>query len=139
MCIIVKNKNLSKLKSTGIFEFFFVLAMKQLYLCVSCEKKIIVPVQLCVLSTGLVQISPTASTICTSFPQLFPTTPQGEDCNGRVSPDTDCDPCRKPDHCKPDPCRPEPGCRPDNRHRHDFRCGIDTSIEREDSKDEVEE
>ncbi|MCG8483020.1 MAG: hypothetical protein MJA31_06895, partial [Clostridia bacterium] len=41
-------------------------------LCVTCEKKIVVPVQLCVLSTGFVQLSPQMSPICSSFPQLFP-------------------------------------------------------------------
>jgi hypothetical protein len=41
-------------------------------LCITCEKKIVVPVQLCVLSTGYVQIAPQVSAICTSFPQLFP-------------------------------------------------------------------
>ncbi len=41
-------------------------------LCITCEKKVIVPVQLCVLSTGFVQVSPQVSAICTSFPQLFP-------------------------------------------------------------------
>lgn len=41
-------------------------------LCVTCEKKVVVPVQLCVLSTGFVQLSPQASAICSTFPQLFP-------------------------------------------------------------------
>jgi len=41
-------------------------------ICITCEKKIIVPVQLCVLSTGFVQLSPQNSAICSSFPQLFP-------------------------------------------------------------------
>jgi hypothetical protein len=41
-------------------------------LCVSCEKKIIVPVQLCVLSTGFPELSPVVSPICTTFPTLFP-------------------------------------------------------------------
>lgn len=41
-------------------------------ICISCEKKIVVPVQLCVLSTGFVQISPEVSPICTTFPTLFP-------------------------------------------------------------------
>lgn len=41
-------------------------------LCITCEKKILVPVQLCVLSTGFVQLSPQASAICTTFPSLFP-------------------------------------------------------------------
>ncbi len=41
-------------------------------LCVSCEKKIIVPVQLCVLSTGFPQLQPEVATLCPEFPQLFP-------------------------------------------------------------------
>jgi len=41
-------------------------------LCITCEKKIVVPVQICVLSTGFVQLSPQASAICGTFPSLFP-------------------------------------------------------------------
>lgn len=42
-------------------------------LCISCEKKIIVPVQLCVLSTGFPQLSPEESSICDGkYPSLFP-------------------------------------------------------------------
>jgi hypothetical protein len=41
-------------------------------LCITCEKKIIVPVQLCVLSTGFPVLSPDTAQICDSFPQLFP-------------------------------------------------------------------
>ncbi len=41
-------------------------------LCIACEKKIVVPVQLCVLSTGFVQLTPEQSNICTTFPRLFP-------------------------------------------------------------------
>ncbi len=41
-------------------------------LCITCEKKIIVPVQLCVLSTGFPELSPVVSPICTTFPTLFP-------------------------------------------------------------------
>ncbi|WP_199873070.1 hypothetical protein [Inediibacterium massiliense] len=41
-------------------------------LCVTCEKKIIVPVQLCVLSTGFPVLEADTSPICTTFPQLFP-------------------------------------------------------------------
>ncbi|MTI65392.1 MAG: hypothetical protein FH753_02200 [Firmicutes bacterium] len=41
-------------------------------LCVACEKKIIVPVQLCVLSTGFPKLSAEVSPICTTFPTLFP-------------------------------------------------------------------
>ncbi|MGO1468967.1 MAG: hypothetical protein ACTHW2_03000 [Tissierella sp.] len=41
-------------------------------LCITCEKKIIVPTQLCVLSTGFPELSPDTSPICTTFPNLFP-------------------------------------------------------------------
>jgi hypothetical protein len=41
-------------------------------LCITCEKKIVVPVQLCVLSTGFTEISPEQANICPSFPRLFP-------------------------------------------------------------------
>lgn len=41
-------------------------------LCITCEKKIVVPVQLCVLSTGFTQISPDSGQLCTTFPRLFP-------------------------------------------------------------------
>jgi hypothetical protein len=41
-------------------------------LCITCEKKIILPVQLCVLSTGFPELSPEVSPICTTFPTLFP-------------------------------------------------------------------
>jgi len=41
-------------------------------LCISCEKKIVVPVQLCVLSTGFTQLSPEQGQLCTTFPRLFP-------------------------------------------------------------------
>ena len=41
-------------------------------LCISCEKKIVVPVQLCVLSTGFTQISPEQTSLCQTFPRLFP-------------------------------------------------------------------
>lgn len=53
-------------------ESGFVKANLIIALCVTCEKKIVVPVQLCVLSTGFVQLSPQMSPICSSFPQLFP-------------------------------------------------------------------
>ena len=41
-------------------------------LCITCEKKVIVPVQLCVLSTGFPVLSPVVSPICNTFPTLFP-------------------------------------------------------------------
>lgn len=41
-------------------------------ICVTCEKKIIVPVQICVLSTGYATPGVQHNTICSSFPTLFP-------------------------------------------------------------------
>ena len=41
-------------------------------ICITCEKKIVVPVQLCVLSTGFPELSPEISPICHTFPTLFP-------------------------------------------------------------------
>ena len=86
-------------------------------LCVTCEKKIIVPVQLCVLSTGFTQIQPQQNPVCTTFPTLFPQQIKVSDtianC-GSVSGERDCncgcsDPCndRCNDNCcdKCDPCK----------------------------------
>ena len=53
--------------ATGAVKLNLIIA-----LCVTCEKKIIVPVQLCVLSTGFPVLSPIADQLCPSFPQLFP-------------------------------------------------------------------
>jgi len=41
-------------------------------ICITCEKKVVVPVQLCVLSTGFPVLSPIVSPICSTFPTLFP-------------------------------------------------------------------
>jgi len=41
-------------------------------ICVTCEKKIVVPVQLCVLSTGYAEAAVQQNSICTTFPPLFP-------------------------------------------------------------------
>ena len=53
--------------ATGAVRINLIIA-----LCVTCEKKIIVPVQLCVLSTGFPVLAADTAQICTSFPQLFP-------------------------------------------------------------------
>lgn len=74
-------------------------------LCISCEKKIVVPVQLCVLSTGFPQLSPSQSSICNSYPSLFPnqTDPASvEECLDALD-DNDDKHCHKPDN--------RPGCR----------------------------
>ncbi len=94
-------------------------------LCVTCEKKIVVPVQLCVLSTGYVQLLPESSAICDSFPQLFPNQIQS-----KYNPETDdddeddcqciCDPCCDPcrDNNFNDCCDP---CRPNNNRNNNRR------------------
>lgn len=58
-------------------------------LCISCEKKILLPVQLCILSTGYPCIPTQANTVCSSFPSLFP--------NPITESDTieNCNPCSK--------------------------------------------
>lgn len=53
--------------TTGVIRISLLIA-----LCVTCEKKIIVPVQLCVLSTGFPVLSAEESPICSTFPSLFP-------------------------------------------------------------------
>ncbi|HOH69759.1 MAG TPA: hypothetical protein PLX37_04745 [Sedimentibacter sp.] len=52
---------------TGVLSVDLIIS-----LCISCEKKIVVPVQLCVLSTGFVELSPEQAAICPTFPRLFP-------------------------------------------------------------------
>lgn len=53
--------------TTGAVRVSLIIA-----LCITCEKKVIVPVQLCVLSTGFPVLSPVVSPICSTFPALFP-------------------------------------------------------------------
>ncbi|MBR6528598.1 MAG: hypothetical protein IKT62_01035 [Firmicutes bacterium] len=48
-------------------------------ICVTCEKKILVPVQLCVLSTGYAKAPLQQNTICGAFPTLFPNQMRVED------------------------------------------------------------
>ena len=85
-------------------------------LCVNCEKKIIVPVQLCVLSTGFVELSPNTSQVCANFPQLFPNQINGsdEDVDADADDNNNCDQnCRPacPPPFTPGPCcPPPPGC-----------------------------
>lgn len=94
-------------------------------ICVTCEKKIVVPVQLCVLSTGYAQAAVQQNAICTTFPPLFPNQIRPEDteencgsvCGDRddsCSCDCDCeqkppkDDCARPDDCGCRPHRPQP-------------------------------
>ena len=100
-------------------------------ICVTCEKKIVVPVQICVLSTGFVQVSPQQNAVCTTFPTLFPN--QIKPCDtlencGEISSDNDdmcnvcgpvcrpsCDSCESQDPC--DSCDPCDHNRPPRPHR----------------------
>lgn len=68
-------------------------------LCVSCEKKIIVPVQLCVLSTGFTKLSPETSSVCSSYPSLFPNQIDEDSIKECLDNKDDKDNCHKP--CKP--------------------------------------
>ena len=61
-------------------------------LCATCEKKIIVPTQLCVLSTGFPELSPSVSPICTTFPSLFPNQIDESSIGGEEEGDGDCRP-----------------------------------------------
>ncbi|QIB69517.1 hypothetical protein Ami103574_09325 [Aminipila butyrica] len=79
-----------------IFQYCYNLII----IAFTCEKKIVVPVQLCVLSTGFAQISPQVNAVCSTFPSLFPNQIKESDtlenC-GEVSPEEDdcncCNPC----------------------------------------------
>lgn len=71
-------------------------------ICITCEKKIIVPVQLCVLSTGFTQLSPETSPICTTFPTLFPRQID-EESVGPIGPNPPG--CRPPHHHHGGGCR----------------------------------
>ncbi|QAT42924.1 hypothetical protein [Aminipila luticellarii] len=66
-------------------------------ICITCEKKIIVPVQLCVLSTGFAQISPQVNAVCSTFPSLFPNqikeSDTEENCEEVSGEEETCDPC----------------------------------------------
>ena len=82
-------------------------------ICVTCEKKIIVPVQLCVLSTGYVNPAVQHNTICSSFPSLFPNRVEVSDSNACVTDETDdcgcdsyIDSCDCSNSCRPQ--RPQP-------------------------------
>lgn len=93
-------------------------------ICLTCEKKIVVPVQLCVLSTGYVDAPLQQNSVCTTFPSLFPNTikecdtkncredqceDQHESCGHSQScePCECCEPCQSHHSCEP-PRRPQP-------------------------------
>ena len=78
-------------------------------ICLTCEKKIVVPVQLCALTTGYVEAPLQRNAVCTTFPSLFP-----QSIRNCGEPDDDCD---EPDidQCENDcdehhrpPMRPQP-------------------------------
>ena len=76
-------------------------------ICVTCEKKIVVPVQLCVLSTGFAQAAVQQNAICTTFPTLFPNQIKPcdtiENCGENCLENEESNGCD--DRCEPcDPC-----------------------------------
>lgn len=100
----------------------FITANLIIALCVTCEKKIVVPVQLCVLSTGYASAPTQQNPICTTFPALFPNNIRESDteencrCRDNVNEDNNC---HDHDHehnnegcddeeCCPKPRRPQP-------------------------------
>ena len=82
-------------------------------ICVTCEKKIVVPVQLCVLSTGYAQAALQQNTICTTFPALFPNQIKEEDTEEN---------CCSDNHEKNDCCHREDSDRCDDDCRQDECC-----------------
>lgn len=80
-------------------------------LCLTCEKKIVMPVQLCALSAGYAVAPVQQSAICTSYPQLFPQTPSGENCAAYC--EEECEP-----ECK---CECEIVCKPQSNNRNTAR------------------
>lgn len=98
-------------------------------ICLTCEKKIVVPVQLCVLTTGYVDAPLQQNAVCTTFPSLFPGPVKecekehkkncaceeeksclSDDCCNPCEPAEPCDPCGGRDCCNPcePPKRPQP-------------------------------
>lgn len=82
-------------------------------ICVTCEKKIVVPVQLCVLSTGYAQAAVQQNSICTTFPPLFPNQIKPCDtaencCNESVEEFCETDHCLEENECGPRHRRPQP-------------------------------
>lgn len=89
-------------------------------ICVSAEKKIVVPVQLCVLSTGFVSLESQQNAVCTTFPTLFPNRIRPADtlkncssCDEEDECEEACEPCC--DQC--DPCCCENAGRSEERRR----------------------
>ena len=76
-------------------------------ICVTCEKKIVVPVQLCVLSTGYVQAPIQQNAICQTFPSLFPNQIRPEDTLENCRPSCEVENNTESDTCS---CRPKPDC-----------------------------
>lgn len=70
-------------------------------ICLTCEKKIVVPVQICVLSTGYVEAPLQRDAVCTTFPSLFPSSIK--ECDTKNCEEDEDDKC----DCPP-PKRPQP-------------------------------
>ncbi len=80
-------------------------------ICVTCEKKVVVPVQLCVLSTGFAEAPLQQNAICQTFPSLFPNKIKESDTEENCGDDCDCD-NERDSGCRPEPCDPCNPCEP---------------------------
>lgn len=83
-------------------------------LCVTAEKKVVAPVQMCVLSTGLADVPSQTNTVCSGFPSMFAGNFGGRDSDE----DNDCG-CFTSYHNHGIGC----GCGNDHRYGHNSGCG----------------
>jgi hypothetical protein len=87
-------------------------------LCVTAEKKVVAPVQMCVLSTGLADVPSQTNSICTGFPSMFAGNFGGRDSDDNGN--NDCG-CFTPYYRRHDEC----GCNESSHNRHNHDCGCE--------------
>lgn len=106
-------------------------------LCVSTEKKVIAPVQICVLSTGMAEIPTQTNSICSGFPTMFANGITEADTEANCGCSNNHDMHHPPQNCGCGPrppvndcgCPPRPkddcgcGCPPPPRPEDDCGCG----------------
>ena len=85
-------------------------------LCVTAEKKVVAPVQMCVLSTGLAEIPSQSNTVCSTFPSMF----SGNFGGSGISEDNNCG-CFVPHRGHHHDC----GCEKPAHHPHHHDCGCE--------------
>lgn len=89
-------------------------------LCVTAEKKVVAPVQMCVLSTGLADVPSQTNSVCSSFPSMFAGNFGGRDRDDDGN--NDCG-CFTPYYRRHDEC----GCHESSHNRHNHDCGCEPS------------